>query len=105
MKIETVCVNQTVSADVMLHTLYVHVHLLCTLYLKPWESFRLVRGRIQVETPGSYGSLQEYFTHYQAPRALQSIPRPLQNGTGTEQQQSTTEVVMYIQFSVYIITW
>lgn len=30
--------------------------------------------RIQVETPGEYGSLEEYFRHYQSPRQL--VPRP-----------------------------
>ena len=56
-------------------------------------------ARVQLETPGSYGSLQEYFTHYQSPRVRQSVPRPLQNGTGTE-QLPTTEVI--ITLSIHI---
>ena len=51
-------------------------------------------ARIQVETPGNYGSLEEYFAHYQSPRHSASVPRPLtngQHGTGTD-QLTTSEV-------------
>ena len=51
-------------------------------------------ARIQVETPGNYGSLEEYFAHYQSPRHSASVPRPLtngQHGIGTD-QLTTSEV-------------
>ena len=76
-----------------LHNLYT------CIYNHVLEVFKSIfPARVQVETPGNYGSLQEYFTHYQSPRVRQSVPRPLQNGTGTE-QPPTTEVIMCIQLT------
>ena len=74
-------------------------------------SFPALCHRVQVETPGSYGSLEEYFTHYQSPRhssnqspchsshmsprhSNSSVPRPLHNGEhGNSFNQSSTPEV------------
>ena len=53
--------------------------LLCALITPDWKVLRssyysVFSDRIQVETPGEYGSLEEYFRHYQSPRQL--VPRP-----------------------------
>ena len=45
--------------------------------------------RILVETPGEYGSLEEYFRHYQSP---QQVPRPSSELAPVVQE--TTDVIL-----------
>ena len=37
----------------------------------------MTSSRIQVETPGEYGSLEEYFRHYRSPQQVPVPPRTL----------------------------
>ena len=37
----------------------------------------ITSSRIQVETPGEYGSLEEYFRHYRSPQQVAVPPRTL----------------------------
>ncbi|CAI8038692.1 DENN domain-containing protein 11 [Geodia barretti] len=60
------------------------------------QQFLERQARGHVETPGHYGSLEEYFTHYRSPRhSSNSVPRPLLNGDqeNSLNQSSTSEVV------------
>jgi hypothetical protein len=59
------------------------------------QPFLQRQARIQVETPGDYGSLEEYLAHYQSPRHSNSVPRPFHNGQHrtSSDQPSAHEVV------------
>ena len=56
-----------------------------------------------MESPGSYGPLQEYFTHSQSLRPTTGVPKPLSNSQhGMEANDLTHTEVQYL-LHVYII--
>ena len=46
-------------------TMYIYMYMYWNLYC---ENIFLAHFRILVETPGEYGSLEEYFRHYRSPQ-------------------------------------